>query len=91
MKFEQHKDESSLNWGDPIKGSAEGKVCTQYTGFLRMYDNVFHDNKVFGINVDNIQPRNVARDANGYVPNNLYSCSRFKARLRTSALRFQTF
>ena len=57
-----------MNWRDPIKGSAEGKVCTQYTGFLRMYDNVFHDNEVFGINVESIQPRLSSKESGGPWP-----------------------
>ena len=51
-----------------------------------MFDNVFHDNEVWGMNVDNLQPRDVERDHDGYVPNNLASCSRFKAGLRISNL-----
>ena len=61
------------------KGAATGKVCTQYVGFGEIRGNVFHDNGRFGMYPDNQHPRDVERDEDGYVPDNLASCSRFKA------------
>ena len=56
-------------------------MCTQYTGYGEITGNVFHDNAMFGMFADSQQPRDVERDEDGYVPNNLASCSRFKAGL----------
>eukprot|EP00122_Pirum_gemmata_P002882 Pgem_evm1s2600 len=56
---------------------AEGKICPQYHPLGEFKGNVFHDNKRFGIYLDNQYSRNVERDENGYVTD-FDSCAEFK-------------
>ena len=61
------------------KGHAEGKVCPQNTPFGIIRGNVFHDSGRFGTYLDNQYPRNLIRDANGYVIDDRKSCNQFTA------------
>ena len=46
---------------------------------------------MFGMFADSQQPRDVERDEDGYVPNNLASCSRFKAGLRIQYFFYEKY
>ena len=53
-------------------------MCTQHAPFGTIWGNTWHDNGRFGMYPDNQHPRDIERDEDGYVPDNLATCSRFK-------------
>lgn len=59
------------------RGAAASKVCPQFHPFGEWRGNVCHDNARFGLYLDNQYPRNLERDADGYVVNNRESCKWF--------------
>jgi len=59
------------------QGEAVGKICTQYAPFGEFRGNVCHDNYRFGLYLDNQHPRNLVRDADGFVTDSS-SCNEFK-------------
>eukprot|EP00930_Biecheleria_cincta_P056436 TRINITY_DN42567_c0_g1_i1.p1 TRINITY_DN42567_c0_g1~~TRINITY_DN42567_c0_g1_i1.p1 ORF type:complete len:863 (-),score=115.76 TRINITY_DN42567_c0_g1_i1:230-2818(-) len=60
------------------QGFAYGKVCPQHSPFGLLRRNVVHDCERFGFYLDNQYPRNIKRDADGYVTD-MSSCNEFTA------------
>eukprot|EP00933_Yihiella_yeosuensis_P025705 TRINITY_DN19943_c0_g1_i1.p1 TRINITY_DN19943_c0_g1~~TRINITY_DN19943_c0_g1_i1.p1 ORF type:complete len:922 (-),score=111.75 TRINITY_DN19943_c0_g1_i1:29-2410(-) len=58
------------------QGAAKGRVCPQFSPFGLIKGNVCHDNRRFGLYLDNQHPRRLLRDSNGMLID-VNSCEEF--------------